>query len=58
MNKLYEVVRQHNEDSDYFTIFNTNQEQYCDEDGNPIRYDNFEDAKSECDILNNERNKV
>ena len=56
MNTLYEVVRQHNEDSDYFTIFN-GQEQYCDEDGNPIRYDNFEDAKSECDILNNERSK-
>lgn len=57
MNKLYEVVRQRNEDSDYFTIFN-GQEQYCDDDGNPIHYDNFEDAKSECDILNNERNKV
>lgn len=51
MNTLYEVVRQHNEDSDYFTIFN-GQEQHCDEDGNPIRYDNFEDAKSECDMLN------
>lgn len=51
MNKLYEVVRQKDEDRDYFTIF-IGQEQYCDEDGNPIRYDNYEEAKAECDKLN------
>jgi hypothetical protein len=51
MNEVYQIVRQKDEDRDYFTIFNSN-EQYCDEDGNPIRYANYNDAKFECDMLN------
>ena len=51
MSNTYEVVRQHTEDGNYFTIFQ-NQSQYCDDDGNPIRYETYEDAISQCNKLN------
>ena len=53
-NKTYQIVRQHNGDKDYYTIFDLDDKQYCDDDGNPIRYDSYDDAKFECDMLNDE----
>lgn len=49
----YEVVRQ---DCGYFTIFK-GQEQYCDDDGNPMCYGCYWEAKEVCDELNNQENK-
>lgn len=51
MSNAYGVVRQHTEDGNYFTIFQ-NQSQYCDDDGNPIRYETYEDAMDQCNKLN------
>ena len=44
----WEVVKQ---DDGYFTLF-LNQEQYCDEDGNPIRYKTYQEANTVCEQLN------
>lgn len=49
----YEVVRQ---DCGHFTIFK-GQEQYCDDDGNPMRYGCYWEAKEVCDELNNQIEK-
>lgn len=49
----YEVVRQ---DCGYFTIFK-GQEQYCDDDGNPMCYGCYWEAQEVCDELNNQIEK-
>lgn len=54
MYKRYEVVKQYGENEDYYTIFDIYGNQHCDENGNPIRYNNFEDAEEECKLLNDE----
>lgn len=46
----WEVVRQ---DSGWFTIFK-GQEQYCDDYGDPMRYECYWKAKGVCDELNDE----
>lgn len=46
----WEVVKQ---DNGYFTLF-LNQEQYCDEDGNPIRYKTYQEANTICEQLNDD----
>lgn len=49
--KRYFVVKQFGTDGNYYTLF-SDDDQYCDEDGNPIRYDNYDEAKRDCDELN------
>jgi hypothetical protein len=51
-NKKYSVVKQFGTDKDYYTIFSSDGEQECYDDGDPIRYDEYEDAKEHCDELN------
>lgn len=51
--KQFEVVRQKNGYRDYYTIF-SGMDEYCDDDGNPIEYDTYEEAKEDCDLLNEE----
>lgn len=43
----HKIVKQ---DNGCFTIFD-GMEQHCDEDGNPIRYNTYEEAKEDLDIL-------
>ena len=44
----WEVVKQ---DAGYFTLF-LGQEQYCNEDGNPIRFNTYQEANTICEELN------
>lgn len=46
----WEVVKQ---DGGYFTLF-LGQEQYADEDGNPIRYKTYQEANTVCEQLNDD----
>lgn len=46
---VYEVVKQ--KDKGYYTIFK-GVDQYCDDDGTPIVFDDIEDAQAVCDNLN------
>lgn len=50
----YEIVRQR---GDYYTV-SKGQKQYCDNDGNPVRYECQRDAQSKCWELNQETNKA